>query len=123
MNEIVAYVAAAIVFAWGVSHAIPTRNVVAGFSDTSADNRLVITQEWLAEAMTMWFIAALVVIATAIDAEDSVTRWVYRSSAVMLIAIGALTAVTGARTPVIFFKICPVLLTSVATLLLIASFV
>jgi hypothetical protein len=123
MNEVLAYVAAAIVFAWGISHAIPTRNVVAGFSDTSADNRLVITQEWLAEAMTMWFIAALVVIATAIDAEDSVTRWVYRSSAVMLIAIGALTAVTGARTPVIFFKICPVLLTSVATLLLIASFV
>ena len=123
MNEIVAYVAAAIVFAWGISHAIPTRNVVAGFSDTSADNRLVITQEWLAEAMTMWFIAALVVIATAIDAEESVTRWVYRSSAVMLIAVGALTAVTGACTPVIFFKICPVLLTSVATLLLIASFV
>jgi len=123
MNEVLAYVAAAIVFAWGVSHAIPTRSVVAGYSDTSADNRLVITQEWLAEAMTMWFIAALVVIATAIDAEESVTRWVYRSSAVMLIAVGALTAVTGARTPVIFFKICPVLLTSVATLLLIASFV
>ncbi len=123
MNEVLAYLAAAIVFAWGVSHAIPTRNVVAAFSDTSADNRLVIAQEWLAEAMTMWFIAALVVITTAIDPEESVTRWVYRSSAVMLVSVGALTAVTGARTPVIFFKICPMVMTTVATLLLIASFV
>jgi hypothetical protein len=123
MNEVLAYVAAAIVFAWGLAHVLPTRSVVAGFSDTSADNRLVITQEWIAEAMTMWFIAALVVVATAIDSEESVTRWVYRISAVALIAVGALTAVTGARTPVIFFKICPVLLSSVAALLLIASFV
>jgi len=123
MNEVLAYLAAAIVFAWGVSHAVPARQVVGGFSDTSADNRLVITQEWLAEAMTMWFIAALVVVATAIDPEESVTKWVYRTSAVMLVAVGALTAVTGARTPVIFFKICPVLLSTVATLLLVASFV
>jgi hypothetical protein len=123
MNEVLAYIAAAIVFAWGVSHAVPTRSVVAGFSDTSADNRLVITQEWLAEAMMMWFIAALVVVATAIDPQESVTRWVYRISTVALIAVGALTAVTGARTRVIFFKICPILLNSVAALLLIASFV
>lgn len=122
MSEALAYLAAAIVLAWGIAHAIPTRNVVAG-CDTSADNRLVITQEWLAEALTMWFIAVLVVMATAIDADASVTKWVYRTSAVMLVAVGVLTALTGARTPVIFFKICPVLLSSVAALLLIASFV
>ena len=36
-------------------------------------------------------------------------------------ALAALTAVTGARTAVIWFKICPVLLAGSAVLLLIAS--
>jgi hypothetical protein len=75
-----------------------------------------------AEAMVMWLVAALVLVATAIDVEQSTSRWACRMSAVMLVGVGALTAATGARTPFIFFKVCPVLLSSVATLLLIASF-
>jgi len=49
------------------------------------------------------------------------TDWIYRASAVMLLALATLTAVTGARTPVIFFKICPFLLGATAVLLLTAS--
>jgi hypothetical protein len=41
----------------------------------------------------------------------------------MLVAVAILTAVTGARTPVIFFKICPFLLCATAALLLTASWV
>jgi len=41
----------------------------------------------------------------------------------MLLAVGLLTAVTGARTRVIWFKICPVLLTATTALLLTASLV
>ena len=48
--------------------------------------------------------------------------WVYRAVAALLIALATLTALTGARTAVIWFKICPVLLTAAATLLAIASF-
>src|ERR1035438_5170351 len=65
MGAVLAYVAAGVVGLWGVAHVLPTARVVHGFSDTSHDNRLVITQEWIAEAMTMWFIAAVVVIVTA----------------------------------------------------------
>lgn len=100
---------------------LPTARVVHGFDDTSHDNRLVITQEWIAEAMTMWFIAAVVVIATAVGGSGhSLTDWVYGASAVMLLAVAVLTTVTGARTPVIFFKICPVLQVATAALLLAA---
>ena len=53
----------------------------------------------------------------------SVAPWVYRAVAGMLVAVGALTAVTGGRTPVIWFKICPVLLTSTAVVLVVASWV
>jgi len=47
---------------------------------------------------------------------------VYGTAAALLIALAALTTLTGARTPVIWFKICPVLLSIAAALLLAASF-
>ena len=121
--EVLAYIAAAITGLWGLAHAIPTRQVVASFGPISKDNRLVVTQEWLVEAFAMWGVAALVVVVTALASDGSITSWVYRTVAGLLLAFAGLTAVTGARTAVIWFKICPVLLTSSATLLLIASVV
>jgi hypothetical protein len=117
-----AYVAAALVGMWGLAHALPTRRVVAGFGPIGPDNRRILLQEWLAEAITMWGLAAIVIVATAVGGTGSdVVAWVYRASAGLLIALAALTATTGARTPVVWFKICPVLLTSSAALLLLAS--
>jgi len=122
VSAVLAYIAAGTVGLWGVAHALPTARVVKGFSDTSRDNRLVITQEWIAEAMTMWFIAAVVAITTAVGgSHQTVTDWVYRASAIMLLGVAVLTAVTGARTPVVFFKLCPILLGATAGLLFAAS--
>jgi len=121
---VLAYIGAGTVGLWGVAHVLPTGRVVHGFSDTSRDNRLVITQEWIAEAVTMWFVAAVVIIVTALGGPHySVVDWVYRVSAVMLLAIATLTAATGARTQVVFFKICPFLLGVTAALLLAASWI
>ncbi|NKQ56939.1 hypothetical protein HFP15_29130 [Amycolatopsis sp. K13G38] len=122
MAAVLAYVAAGMVGLWGVSHAIPTMNVVAGFGEISTDNRRVLVQEWLAEAVAMWAFAALVIVVTATGVGLSVTDWVYRAIAGALLLLAVLTAFTGARTPVIWFKICPGLLTSSAVLLLVASF-
>jgi len=122
VSAVLAYVAAGVVALWGVAHVMPTGKVVAGYSDTSRDNRLIITQEWVAEAITMWFIAAIVVVATALGgSQQSLVDWIYRISAAALFAIATLTAVTGARTAVIFFKVCPALLSATAVLLLVAS--
>jgi hypothetical protein len=122
MGEVLAYLSAGVIALWGVAHAIPTRAVVGGFGPISVDNRRVITQEWLAEALAMWFIATVVVITTAVAGPaEAITAWVYRASALMLVALAALTAATGARTPVLWFKICPVLLTTTAALLAFAS--
>jgi hypothetical protein len=65
VNEFIAYLAASLVALWGIAHAIPTAQVVAGFAPITADNRRVLTQEWLAEAFTMWGVAAVIVVATA----------------------------------------------------------
>jgi len=93
-----------------------------GFAPIEPDNRRILTQEWLAEAFTMWGLAAIVVAATLSGSGTSVAAWVYRAGAGLLVGLAFLTAVTGARTPVIWFKICPVLLTTSAVLLLAASF-
>jgi hypothetical protein len=123
MSTVLAYVSAALVAAWGAAHAAPTRQVLAGFEPVTADNRWVIKQEWLAEAFTMWGVAAVIIAATATGGTaPGVRDWVYRATAGLLLALAALTALTGARTPVIWFKVCPALLTSAAALLLAASF-
>jgi hypothetical protein len=71
----------------------------------------------------MWGLAAVIIAATAAGGGTTDTRaWVYRAASVLLIALAVLTTVTGARTAVIWFKICPALLTASAALLLIASF-
>ncbi|MGO9927529.1 MAG: hypothetical protein ACLPLP_15775 [Mycobacterium sp.] len=119
--HVLAYLAAALIAAWGIAHAVPTKRVVAGFAPITADNRRVLTQEWLAESFTMWGMATLVVAVTATATDIQVTAIVYRVVAVLLIALAVLTALTGARTPIVWFKVCPVLLATSAALLLVAS--
>jgi len=123
MAAVLAYTGAALVAVWGVAHVMPTRQVLGGFEPITADNRRIIAQEWLAEAFTMWGTAAIIIAATAAPGTAPDTRaWVYRTASALLVSLAALTAVTGARTPVIWFKICPVLLAAAALLLLAASF-
>ena len=122
MAAVLSYIAAAITGLWGVAHAVPTPQVVAGFRDTSIDNRRVLLQEWLAEAITMWTLAALVTVVTAVAGGTAAADWTDRITAGALIILAILTLLTGARTPVIWFKICPVLLGGSALLLLLASF-
>ncbi len=106
MTDALAYLAAVLVALWGVAHVIPTRKVVAGFEPISADNRRVLVQEWLAEALTMWGVAGVVIVTAAVGgAQSDVARWVYRVVAGLLVALAILTALTGARTSVIWFKI------------------
>ncbi|MEY7974206.1 hypothetical protein AB8O38_19615 [Saccharomonospora xinjiangensis] len=121
MDAVLAYIAAGLVGLWGISHAIPTRSVVAGFGEISVDNRRVLVQEWLAEAVTMWSFAALITVVTLVGGETPTADWTYRVIAVALLVLAALTASTGARTSVVWFKVCPVLLTTSAVLLLVAG--
>ena len=123
MASVLAYLAAALIALWGVAHTVPTRAVISGFEPISRDNRLVITQEWVLEAVTMWFVAAIVSVATAVGGGSTLTGWLYRVTAILLVVSAAWTALTGARTSVVWFKICVGLLTVTAALLVAASLV
>ena len=116
--QVLSYVAAALIGVWGIAHAVPTKRVVAGFTPITVDNRRVLIQEWLAESCTMWGMAALVVVVTATAADTQVIATVYRTVAGLLVSLAVLTALTGARTPIVWFNVCPVLLATSAALLL-----
>ena len=122
MSALLAYVVAGLVAAWGVAHAVPTRQVVAGFAPITPNNRRVLVQEWLAEAFSMWGVAGVIAVVTVVAADTPAAAWVYRVCALLLAALAVLTQMTGAKTSVIWFKICPVLLGSSAALLVVASF-
>jgi hypothetical protein len=83
----------------------------------------MLLQEWVAEAATMWGLAALVITATIVGGGSNIANWMYRVVAIILIALAALTTATGARTTVIWFRVCVVLLTMSAVLLVVATFV
>ena len=124
MADVFALAAAGIVFLWGVSHVIPTRQVVAGFGDISEDNRRIITMEWVAEGLSFVFVAVLIVAVTwSGETLEAAKDLVYRVSSGFLVVIGVWTAMTGARTGVIWFKACPVVMSVSAGLLIAASLI
>jgi len=124
MATTLAVTAAVLVVLWGVAHVVPTGRVLAGLEPISADNRLIVTQEWLAEAFTMWGLAAAVLTVTVVGgAGTSASRSVYVAAAALLVALAVLTALTGARTPVPWFKVCAGVYVVCAALLVTACLV
>jgi hypothetical protein len=122
--HVLVWTAAALVAAWGVSHLLPTAQVISGFGELSTDNRRVLTMEWIAEGLAIIFAGALVATATiAGDPDDGVSIAVYRATAGLLAGIALLTTFTGARTRVVWFKVCAVVMAVGVGLLLAGSLV
>lgn len=123
-NRILLYVGSIIAIFWGVAHIVPTKAVVDGFGPISEENKHIITMEWIAEGFALCFIGLLVLLATILGGpQNPVSIILYRMSALMLVAMAVLTALTGARTSIIPIKICPFVKTIVAILFLLASLV
>ena len=121
-NEVLLYTGSAVSIFWGIAHLAPTKSVVEGFGEISADNRRIITMEWLAEGFALIFIGLLVLLITALyDYSNAISILVYRISAGMIVVMAGLTALTGARTKIIPIKICPFVKISVAILFILGS--
>jgi hypothetical protein len=68
----------------------------------------------------MWSRATLVIVVTAATTDTSTNR-VYAITAALLVAVVMFTTLAGARTRVVWFKICPAVLDTSATLLVALS--
>ncbi len=107
---------------WGTAHLAPTRAVVASFGEITRDNRRILIMEWIAEGITHISLGVLVILVTVVEgAGDSATQLVDRVVAAVLLVLAALTAATGSRTPVVWFRVCPFVLGGAAALLVLAS--
>ena len=121
-NTILLYLGAAILFAWGVAHIIPTRNVVAGFGPLSEDNRINITMEWVAEGLALAFVGVLTAIVTSVGGTtDPVTLAVVWAVAGFCIVMGGWTFIAGRRSSILPIRLCPLVLAVVAVLLVVGN--
>jgi hypothetical protein len=69
----------------------------------------------------MWGISAFVIAVTATDSSSDAAIATYGVGAALLVTLGVLTALTGARTGVIWFRVCPYLQGVAAALLVSAA--
>ena len=121
INEILFYISCTIIILWGIAHIIPTKAIVGGFGAISVDNKKIIAMESIAEGLTLIFIGVLVLLVTIFDYQSRAAYVVYLACAVMLLIMAVLTIMTGARTSLLPYKICPVVKTLVAVLLILGS--
>jgi len=125
MTHLILVISGAVIsIVWGIAHIVPTKNVVNGFGKLSRDNKLIITMEWIAEGLTLIFVGALtLVVALLIGVDNPVSRIVFLSVAIMLLAMATLTLFTGARSSIVPIKICPAVKTIASMLILIGGVV
>ena len=113
------YIGAALPLLWGIIHLFPTANVVKGFGEISADNKNIITMEWITEGVALIFIGVIVAGVTIVDSANSVSSFVYIASAVTLLFLAVVSLFTGFKVNFFPFKLCPLLFTLSAVLILI----
>lgn len=112
------YLGAGLTALWGIAHLFPTSSVVKGFGAISTDNRRIVTMEWIVEGVSLIFIGALVATVTFIDPVSAVSKAVFVLSASGLIVLAIVSIFTGFKVNFLPFKLCPVIFTVSALLIL-----
>ncbi|MBY9016523.1 MAG: hypothetical protein KGD68_12585 [Candidatus Lokiarchaeota archaeon] len=122
-NFILIVIGAILTLLWGISHLIPTKNVVKDFGEISKDNKNIITMEWVFEGFTLIFVGLLVtLIALLGGVENVVSQYVFLFCSVFLFSLAILSLFTGAKVNFIPFKLCPVIFTISGVLILIGTY-
>lgn len=118
MAEALLLVGAALTAFWGIAHLFPTKSVVAGFGEISADNRHIITMEWIVEGVSLMFIGVLVAAVALTDSASPVADVVFFTSAAALIALALVSLATGFKVKFLPFRLCPVIFSLSALLII-----
>jgi hypothetical protein len=110
------YVAAALTALWGIAHLCATRGVVRGFGELTADNRRIITMEWIVEGAALVSMGALVAAVTAVGPGSEaglppVATAAYGVAIATLVVLAVVSLFTGFRVKFLPFRLCPVIFT------------
>jgi hypothetical protein len=117
MNHILIYLGAALTCAWGVAHLFATHGVVAGFGSITADNRRIITMEWIVEGVALISLAAFVTVVTVHKAATMLPDRVYGVAIATLLVLAVVSIFTGFRIAFLPFRLCPVVFSTSAALI------
>lgn len=120
--EIFLYTGAALPFLWGTAHLFPTASVVKGFGDITSDNKNIIKMEWIIEGVALIFLGILVAGVTYSGSDNNISAFVYTVSAVELIVLALVSLFTGYKVNFLPFKLCPVLFTASAVLIMLGRY-
>ena len=119
IGQVLLYVGAAITIIWGTAHLFPTKSVVKGFGDISADNKHIITMEWIIEGVALIFIGVIVSGAAIIGIDHKVSVFVFFTSSIFLIVLAIVSLFTGFKVNFLPFKLCPVFFSASALLIIV----
>lgn len=118
IRQALLYLGAALPLFWGIAHLLPTANVINGFGDITADNRRIITMEWIIEGVSLIFVGLIVATATFIDPESAVASGIYLVTFLFLNALSLISLKTGYRIDFLPFRLCPLIFTTASLLIL-----
>jgi hypothetical protein len=122
VNDTLIYAGSAVIILWGIAHLIPTRQIIKGFGDISADNKKILAMELLSEGLTLIFLGVLpMLIILYGDTQSQTAHIVFFAEAGMLLVMAVVTTFTGARTPVFWYKLCPAVKVIVAAFFVLGS--
>lgn len=115
--DILVYIAAAVTCAWGIAHIVATRGVVVGFGELTADNRRIITMEWIVEGVALISLGSLVAAVTAVDGSSAVSSAAYAVAIATLAGLALVSLFTGFRVAYLPFRLCPFIFAASALLI------
>lgn len=119
MRKLFVYLGATLAMIWGAAHLFPTRSVVKGFGNITADNVQIIRMEWINEGLTLIFIGLLTIVCTILNKDESrVIKAVYMLVFIMLISMSILSLFTGFKVDFLPFRLCPFIFTSSGLMIL-----
>src|SRR5512136_2340456 len=111
MNPVLLYIAVAMTCVWGIAHLFATKGVVTGFGGLSADNRRIISMEWIVEGVALVSLSALVPAVTAVDSSAPASEAAYLVAIVTLLTLAGVSLFTVFRIAFLPFRLCPFLFT------------
>ena len=115
--DVLLYIAAALTGVWGIAHLFATRGVVAGFGELSADNRRIITMEWIVEGVALLALGALVAAVTIASPGSATAFAAYAVVIATLLTLAAVSLFTGFHIAFLPFRLCPLIFASSAVLI------
>jgi hypothetical protein len=119
IKRLLIYLGGLLTIVWGVSHIIPTGNIVKGFGYISADNINIIKMEWVNEGFTLIFIGVLNILVTVAGGNNNrVAKVVYILTFIMLAVMSVWSLNTGFKIDFLPYKLCPLIFMTSGLLIL-----